>query len=90
MACVKVRGASWYYHAKRGSERAPPRDTLPPLIHFYLLLRAGCLGIQTVWLLEFRPFDSKVSAINSNSVSDELADMIRKRIEPGQKLAVEN
>nr|CAB3467377.1 unnamed protein product [Digitaria exilis]CAB3469895.1 unnamed protein product [Digitaria exilis] len=47
------------------------------------------LAERSVWLLEYRPFEPKVSAINSNGVSDELADMIIRRIEPGQKLAVE-
>lgn len=45
---------------------------------------------RTVWLLEYHPFDPKVSTISSNGVSYELATIIRKHIEPGQKLAVEN
>nr|CAB3503502.1 unnamed protein product [Digitaria exilis] len=47
------------------------------------------LAERSAWLLEYRPFEPKVSAINSNGVSDELADMIIRRIEPRQKLAVE-
>jgi hypothetical protein len=41
-------------------------------------------------LLAFHAFEDRVNAINPNGVSDELATMIRNRIEPGQKLAVEN
>ncbi|KAF8691478.1 hypothetical protein HU200_040622 [Digitaria exilis] len=47
-------------------------------------------ALQATWLIEFRPFEPKVSALNSNGVSEELAGMIRKSIEPGQKLAVED
>ncbi|TVU35274.1 hypothetical protein EJB05_17158, partial [Eragrostis curvula] len=44
-----------------------------------------------VWLQDFQTFEDKLSAINlSTGVSDALANMIKKHIVPGQRLAVEN
>ncbi|KAK3128788.1 hypothetical protein QOZ80_6BG0466360 [Eleusine coracana subsp. coracana] len=45
---------------------------------------------QTVWLVDFLAFDDRLSAINPiTGVSAELATMINKHIDPGQKIAVE-
>jgi len=41
-------------------------------------------------LLEFLVFEDKANAIKPNGVDAKLATMIRKYIQPGQKLAVEN
>ncbi|KAF8726466.1 hypothetical protein HU200_019652 [Digitaria exilis] len=45
------------------------------------------LAERSVWLLEYRPFEPKVSAINSNGVSDELADMIIRRVDVGLEVS---
>lgn len=41
-------------------------------------------------LKDFQAVEDKFSAITSTGVSDALADMIKRHIAPGQKLAVEN
>ncbi|XP_025826616.1 uncharacterized protein LOC112901952 isoform X2 [Panicum hallii] len=49
----------------------------------------GLCGKTTVWLMEFRTFEDKASAINIDTgVNEQLAKMIQKHIEPDQKLAV--
>jgi nucleolar protein 58 len=43
---------------------------------------------QAVSLKEFQVFEDKANAINSNGVCSKLANMIKRSLRPGQKLAV--
>lgn len=48
-----------------------------------------CLFLyQAVSLKEFQIFEDKARAINSDGVCSELAEMIKRSLWPGQKLAV--